>query len=117
MDPKIIGIGVIVIVAIAAILLMNQGPPAPGKYDAFARCLTDAGVTMYGTDSCTYCKAQKSDFGNSFQYVNFVNCDSNRAACDAAGVRAYPTWDYNGAQLTGKQNLQYLSSITSCPLN
>lgn len=117
MDTKIILGGVVGIVVIVAVVMMtNQGSAAPGKYDDFAKCLTNSGATMYGTDSCTYCKAQKSDFGSSFQYVDYVNCDVLGGDCQAAGVSAYPTWDFNGQKLTGKQDLVYLSSITECPL-
>lgn len=117
MNTMFIIIGVIVIIAIAAaVMSMNQEPLGPGPYDDFAQCLTSEGAVMYGTDSCTYCKAQKADFGNSFQYINYVNCDFDSGACDAAGVRGFPTWTYELAKLEGKQSLNYLSDLTGCPL-
>jgi hypothetical protein len=94
-----------------------QGTAGPGRYDDFAKCLTREGATIYGTDTCTFCKDQKSDFGSSFQYVDYVNCDYEKSQCDLAGVSAYPTWTYDGNRLRGKQKLSYLSDLTGCRLD
>lgn len=56
----------------------------PGEYDEFARCLSSKNITMYGTDWCRYCKKQKSMFGKSFKYVNYVNCDYEKIKCKSA---------------------------------
>jgi thiol-disulfide isomerase/thioredoxin len=32
---------------------------SPGKYDEFAKCLTDNGAKFYGAFWCPHCQAQK----------------------------------------------------------
>jgi glutaredoxin len=87
-----------------------------GKYDDFAKCLSQKGVTMYGAEWCTHCKNQKAMFGDSFKYVTYVECTTSQAACSAAGVTGYPTWVINGKAYPGEQSLQSLSTLTGCPL-
>ncbi len=88
----------------------------PGKYDEFAQCLTEEGAEMYGTNWCSHCQNQKEMFGSSFQYIYFVDCDRNRAACEIAGVRGYPTWRINGENYPGEQSLYKLATLTNCSL-
>ncbi len=85
-----------------------------GDYDTLAQCLTEKDVVMYGTEWCSHCKNQKAAFGDSFQYVNFVDCDQNRAACEAAGVEGYPTWSIKGQNYPGQQQLGRLASLAGC---
>jgi glutaredoxin len=87
-----------------------------GKYDEFAKCLTEKGAKMYGTDWCKYCQMQKELFGSSFKYINFVDCDKNRQECLEAGVNAYPTWRINGKNYVGVQQLVTLSQLSGCEL-
>src|SRR5271154_1875582 len=44
------------------------------KHDAFARCLKDRGVKMYGAYWCPHCVEQKEKFEASFEYVPYVEC-------------------------------------------
>ena len=44
------------------------------KYDAFARCLTDRQVKMYGAYWCPHCAEQKEMFGESFALAPYVEC-------------------------------------------
>lgn len=85
-----------------------------GEYDSLAQCLTEKGVKMYGTDWCGYCKKQKESFGDSFQYVDYVNCDENRQECQEAGVRGYPTWKIDGENYPGFQSLDGLVALSGC---
>ena len=49
--------------------------------DTFAQCLTDKGVTMYGSVNCPHCLSQKAMFGESFQYVTYVECTEEYERC------------------------------------
>lgn len=91
---------------------INEKPLAPGQYDEFAQYLTDQGVIMYGTDWCPYCKDNKASFGNSFQYINYIDCDWEGDTCEEAGIRGYPTWEVNGEIYSGKQPLERLAQLT-----
>lgn len=84
--------------------------------ETFAQCLTGKGVAMYGTEWCGHCQNQKALFGDSFQYINFVDCDQNRAACIDARIPGYPTWIINGEQYAGEQSFAELAQATGCEI-
>ena len=104
--------GIIFFVIVVTILI----PKGASEYDSFASCLTEKGVTMYGTEWCPHCKNQKALFGDSFNNVDYVDCDSDRNACTSAGVRGYPTWKINGQNYPGEQSLERLAILTGCEL-
>ena len=84
----------------------------PGQSDELAQYLTQQGVKMYGTEWCSHCKNQKKLFGNSFQYIDYVDCDINRQECLDAGVSGYPTWKINNQNYPGEQSFERLASLT-----
>lgn len=86
-----------------------------GDATALATCLTDNGVTMYGTNWCSHCKDQKAMFGDAFEQVTYVDCDESKPACVAAGVQWFPTWKDNaGNAYPGTQSLERLAEIAGC---
>lgn len=99
-----------------------SGPVKSRNLDAFAQCLTQKKVLMYGSAVCPHCLDQKKLFGNSFQYVTYVECfvpgsRQYSPACAKADIHAVPTWVFsNGARLVGEQSLNMLSAATGCPL-
>lgn len=89
------------------------------KKDALAKCLTEKGAKMYGAYWCSHCQNQKKTFGDSFQYVDYVECDAqgpngNPTACELAGIQGYPTWIIGGAKYSGEQDLGTLAKIAGC---
>ncbi|MDX1919629.1 MAG: protein disulfide isomerase family protein [Candidatus Caenarcaniphilales bacterium] len=62
--------------------------------EAYAKCLKDKNVKMYGLSHCPHCKAQKKEFGDLFQYVNYIECDKPVERCLEASKKGkgYPTW-------------------------
>lgn len=69
------------------------------KYDSFAKCLTDKGVKMYGAYWCSHCQNQKKAFGDSFKYINYIECaDPNikgqLEVCQKEKIEGYPTWEF-----------------------
>lgn len=101
---------------LTSLVVITGCSTGPGKYDTFAKCLTEKGAAMYGTDWCSHCKNQKKMFGNSFQYVYYVDCDRNQNECLGAGVRGYPTWKIDGENYPGEQQLYRLASLSGCEL-
>jgi len=87
-----------------------------GKYDDFAKCLTEKDVTMYGTEWCSHCKNQKALFGKSFKHVDYVDCDRNKQECRNNGIEGYPTWVINGEKYPGEMSLEYLGALSGCEL-
>ncbi len=114
---KIIKWSIVIIIILGIALLSYNSFFAAGKYDKLAKCLTEKGVVMYGTDWCPHCQNQKKQFGNSFQYVNFKNCDFNKVLCDANNVTGYPTWISKGKRLEGEQSFEALASMAGCEVN
>ena len=113
---------ILIVVAVGAWLLLAPGTKVVGNYDSFAQCLNQKGVVMYGAYWCPHCAKQKEDFGASFQYVNYVECDpggenAQPQLCNEKGVTGYPTWIYNGKSRSGEQTLQSLGDWAKCPLS
>jgi glutaredoxin len=92
------------------------GNVVAGEFDSFAQCLTEKEIKMYGTEWCPHCKDQKGLFGNSFDYVDYIDCDKDRNICTLAGVTGYPTWKINGQNYPGTQQLSRLSELSECEL-
>jgi hypothetical protein len=84
-----------------------------------AQCLKSQWATMYGTNRCSHCQAQKELFGyEAFTKVNFVDCDKQKNACVLAWVEWYPTWVFkNGTRLQGTQSLEKLASQVWCTMD
>jgi hypothetical protein len=97
---------------------------AQHKHDAFARCLTERGVKMYGAWWCPHCIEQKEKFDASFEYVPYVECGikgnmhGQSQACKDAGVNHYPTWQFppTGERVERVFTLEALSERTGCAL-
>ena len=94
----------------------------PGKYDDFAKCLTENNVKEYGAFWCPKCAEQKKLFGKSFKYVTYIECDARGdnaqpELCQRNGIRGYPTWQIGNEFIQGVQTLETLSELTNCNLN
>jgi hypothetical protein len=115
---------VCIIFAILVIFLFYRASTKsnePGQYDAFAQCLTDKGVVMYGAYWCPHCAEQKRMFGNSFKFINYVECDpkganANPVVCKEKNIESYPTWIIANEKYTGSQELGMLAAQTGCNL-
>ena len=94
------------------------------KNDAFARCLTERGVKMYGAWWCPHCIEQKEKFAASFEYVPYVECGikgethGQSQVCKDENVKHYPTWQFppTGERVERVFSLQELSDRTGCSL-
>jgi|SRR3989338_3079342 len=95
----------------------------PGKYDTFAKCLTERNATMFGAFWCSHCQAQKKSFGSSWQYVNYVECStpdgqSQTEYCALEKITGYPTWQFvDSSRLSGEVSFDILAEKTGCVLN
>jgi hypothetical protein len=98
-------------------LITKNSSTKLGTYDTFAKYLTEKGAIMYGTEWCSHCKNQKALFGESFQYVNYIDCDKYSASCSDAGITGYPTWIINKTKYSGEQSLEKLAKLTGYDLN
>ncbi len=99
---------IITISAVGIILLVAYIAYAgfsPGKYDDFAKCLTEKGAVMYGEDWCQYTNGQKAMFGKSFKYINYVQKQN---------LEVRPTWVIDGKTYERVQSFERLSALTGC---
>lgn len=82
------------------------------KYDDLAQCLTEKGMVMYGSIMCGHCNAVKSAFGDSFQYIEYVECSNipggDLEKCNEANIKYLPTFIWDGKIESGE--------ITPCDL-
>lgn len=100
---KILAISFVVFLIIGSLTAYSL--MSPGKYDNFAKCLTEKGAVMYGENWCQYTQAQKGMFGKSFKYINYeVKTDLNRR----------PTWIIDGESYETVQSFERLSTLTGC---
>ncbi len=80
---------------------------SPGKYDSFAKCLTEKGAVMYGEDWCKYTNAQKGMFGKSFKYITYQVKED---------LRKRPTWVIDGESYETVQSFERLAALTGCKI-
>lgn len=103
-------------------MLLLTGCDGATAYDNFAKCVTSKDAKIYGTHWCTACATQKREFGASFQYINFIECDpkgenSKTDLCLKKGIKSYPTWEFSdGSRREGVLALGDLAKITNCEL-
>ena len=108
--------------AIAIIVFMftwnhKNSSDDPIGIDAFAKCLTEKDFKMYGTGWCSHCQNQKALFGESFEFVDYTDCDKDRQICLDVGVTGYPTWISEADVYPGVQSLERLASLSGCDLS
>ena len=114
----------IIIIAIISLVFVQRTTKAraePSVFDDFAKCLTDNGVKMYGAFWCPHCNNQKEMFGNSWKFVNYIECSLPSRAqndlCKNAGIKAYPTWEFSdGNRIEGELTFESLSKNSNCKL-
>ena len=110
------------VVLAGAITAWSYYNSQPGRYDDFAACLEQSGVTFYGAYWCPHCNDQKALFGKSASKLPYIECSlpggqGQNTACNQAGITAYPTWDFaEGDRVEGVLSLEELSTRTGCPL-
>ena len=113
---KFVLFGIIAAVIFGIWYLAKSSQPTT-NLDAFAKCLAEKKITMYGAAWCPHCQSEKKAFGKSFKYVPYVECPEETQLCLDKGIRGYPTWILpDGKQLIGEQGLQKLSEESGCPL-
>ena len=97
-------------------------PKPPSVNDAFAQCLTEKGVKMYGAWWCPHCQNQKKLFGTAFQYVDYIECSDPgqrnvRQVCIETDIKGYPTWVFaDKSRISGEATFQALADKTGCAL-
>lgn len=113
---SIVGIGILVLLIGSVSYLTSKEDPAVAE---LAQCLTDKGAKMYGAFWCGACAEQKKLFGNTFKYIEYIECDARGddpqpELCQIEGISGYPTWKINGQTLTGVRSFEQLAGVAGC---
>ena len=115
----IIGL-IIVVIIILAVFLFKEDKYPQSEIDAFAQCLTEKEVVMYGAFWCPHCARTKARFGSSFQYINYVECDARgeneqSELCLEKEIEKYDTWEFpSGERLIGEPTFEQLAEKSGC---
>ena len=120
MKKSTVAITAAVIIIIAVFFFTRNSEVEAGKYDDFAKCITENGAIFYGSFQCVHCTTQKNMFGNSMRYVKYVECGPlggpQTLACQQAGITGYPSWIIGNIKYEGVQQFNKLAELTGCQL-
>ncbi|MEK6909355.1 MAG: hypothetical protein AABX23_04865 [Nanoarchaeota archaeon] len=118
-------IGILIIIGIILILtfaLKSGSNYSSEDVDSFAKCLTENGAVMYGAFWCPHCAKVKKAFGESFRYINYVECDprgdnEQSLLCIEKEIQSYATFEFNNdvnTRLVGEPTFEELAIATGC---
>ena len=86
--------------------------PSSGDQLALTEHLRRIGAVFYGAWWCPACFRQKSLFGqqagNRLPYVECDKTSEGRERCQAAGIKAYPTWVLGTSRVEVVQTIEEL---------
>jgi len=104
----------IILINIIPLVLFNISSSEKEDYSALAQCITEKGVNMYGSFRCGVCAKTRAMFGDSFKYINEIEChpqgeNAQTELCLEKGIEGTPTWilEPDGVEL--KRQLGFLS--------
>jgi hypothetical protein len=100
---------VVVGVIILAVFLINK--PGEETSDEIAKCIGKNSV-LYIQLGCHACETQENLFGESYQYLNKIDCFYERDKC--TNITATPTWLINKEKYIGVQSIEKLQELTGC---
>lgn len=118
-------VGILVILAVITILLfaVKSSPSySQDDIDSFAQCITEKGAVMYGAFWCPHCSKVKKMFGESFRYIDYVECDprgdnEQSLLCIEKEIESYATFEFNNdpsTRLIGEPTFEELAQATGC---
>lgn len=113
----IIILGLAVLATVIIFAVKQSANESSNNLDAFAQCLTQKGLVMYGSATCPHCQNEKNRFGEAFQHVNYVECLTESKRCVEKGINSVPTWVLaDGQKLVGEQGLEKLAVVSGCKI-
>ncbi len=107
---SLITITIIVAVIILSIILINNAS-AGNVPKATAICIGE-NSELYVQFGCHACKTQEEMFGESYQYLNIIDCYFQPEECSS--ITHTPTWIINEEKYTGVQSIEILKQLTGC---
>ena len=97
----------LLLIAIVIIIsLTGCNNKSMNNYDDLAKCLTNKGMVMYGSLMCGHCNVVKKAFGDSFKYIQYVECSNapggNLELCTKENINYLPTFKWVGQVESGE---------------
>ena len=121
-NPLVIFFTVFVVLVGVVFFMQSKEASKPGEYDTFAQCVSDSGAKMYGAFWCPHCESQRNMFGNSRDFLPYVECStpdrqSQVQECIDAEIQSYPTWILSdGTRINGVQEFEQIAEFSGCEL-
>ncbi len=112
-------IGLIAAVIVGLAIIHSRSNQTDPRAPSLAACISKKGLKFYGASWCPHCAEQKSLFGSAAANLPYVECagpdNQQTAACDAAGIKSYPTWITPDNQThEGVLSIDQLYSLSGC---
>ena len=98
-------------VLILAVFLINNKKGETSE--EIAKCIASKSK-LYIQLGCHACITQENLFGESYQYLNKIDCYYDTQTCINENITATPTWIINGKKYIGVQSIEELQQITNC---
>ena len=111
---KIIVFSLIVVIFLSVIVYSIVSRKSNVSAETVAECLSEKGAVLYASQYCVHCQEQKKMFGSSLNKINMVECSTQVAECEKAGITAYPTWLIGGREFLGTKDMKTLYELAEC---
>ncbi len=105
------------------LLLLFTGQNAWAN-EQLARCMAEQGWVLYGSITCSACRAQRKAFGEAFAHITEIECNPHIAGnqverCLDRKIRRTPTWimekdGVESGRIESYQLLEDLARLTGC---
>ena len=105
------------------LILASCSTPSPAYYSDMAQCITDKGVKMYGAFWCPHCAKVKKAWGDSFQKLDYIECDprgenAQTQKCLDDSIEKYATFRRpDGEELCCEPSPEELAAWVGCEVN
>lgn len=111
MKKSLITIIIVLAIIVFAIYALNKN--GVNTDVELAKCI-GAKTTLYMQTGCPACKKQESLFGETYKYLNVIDCLTNTQKCIDEEITNIPTWFINGNKYIGVQSIEKLKELTGC---
>jgi len=101
---------ILAVIIFAVIMRSNMGN---GTQEQTAICIGKNSV-VYIQLGCHACESQEKLFGDTYKYINEVDCFYEREKCSNEEIRVTPTWVINEQKYEGVQSIEKLKELTGC---
>jgi len=99
---------ILAVIIFASIIISTRGNDTPKE---LAKCIGKR-TTLYVQLGCHACKIQEDMFGESYQYLNTIDCWFEKERC--GGIPSTPTWVIQEKKYTEVLSIETLKQLTGC---